>query len=106
MLAPVVSGNWWLEFPGFQNPSSPFHDKRVRQAISLTIDREAINNAECGGMGVVDGNWINNDVEYRHGVAEMATRHRQGQAVDGGRRLSQRLQCRLGNAGTELLFAW
>lgn len=63
-LAPVVSGNWWLEFPGFQNPSNPFHDKRVRQAISLAIDRDAINDAECGGMGVVDGNWINNDVEY------------------------------------------
>ena len=63
-LAPVVSGNWWLEFPGFQNPTNPFHDKRVREAISLTIDRDAINDAECGGMGVVDGNWINNDVEY------------------------------------------
>jgi peptide/nickel transport system substrate-binding protein len=63
-LAPVVSGNWWLEFPGFQNPSNPFHDKRVREAISLTVDRDAINDAECGGMGVVDGNWINDDVEY------------------------------------------
>ncbi len=63
-LAPVVSGNWWLEFPGFQNPSNPFHDKRVREAISLAVDRDAINDAECGGMGVVDGNWINNDVEY------------------------------------------
>ena len=63
-LAPVVSGNWWLEFPGFQNPASPFHDKRVRQAISLAVDRDAINDAECGGMGVVDGNWINNDVEH------------------------------------------
>jgi peptide/nickel transport system substrate-binding protein len=63
-LAPVVSGNWWLQFPGFQNPANPFHDKRVRQAISLAVDRDAINNAECGGMGVVDGNWINDDVEY------------------------------------------
>ena len=63
-LAPVVSGNWWLEFPGFQDPKSLFHDKRVRQAISLAIDRDAINQAECDGMGVVDGNWINNDVEY------------------------------------------
>jgi peptide/nickel transport system substrate-binding protein len=50
--------------PGFQDPKNPFHDKRVRQAISLTIDREAINQAECDGMGMVDGNWINDDVEY------------------------------------------
>jgi peptide/nickel transport system substrate-binding protein len=64
MLAPVVSANWWLEFPGFQDPKSPFHDKRVREAISLAIDRDAMNQAECGGMGVVDGNWINDDVEY------------------------------------------
>jgi ABC-type transport system substrate-binding protein len=64
MLAPVLSGNWWLEFPGFQDPKSPFHDKRVRQAISLAIDREAMNDAECAGLGKVDGNWINDDVEY------------------------------------------
>ena len=62
-LAPLVSGNWWLQFPGFQNPANPFHDKRVRQAVSLAINRDAINDAECGGLGVVDGNWINDDVE-------------------------------------------
>src|SRR5258708_30841604 len=64
MLAPVLSGNWWLEFPGFQDPKSPFHDKRVREAISLAVDREAINDAEVGGMGKLDGNWINDDVQY------------------------------------------
>ena len=64
MLAPVLSGSLWLEFLGFQDPKSPFHDKRVRQAISLAIDREAINEAECGGMGKISGNWINNDVQY------------------------------------------
>ncbi len=64
ILAPVVSGNWWVEFPGFQDPKNPFHDKRVREAVSLAIDREAINQAECAGLGVVDGNWINDDVQY------------------------------------------
>jgi peptide/nickel transport system substrate-binding protein len=64
MLAPVVSGNWWLAFPGFQDPKNPFHDKRVREAISLAIDRDAMNQAECAGLGRVDGNWINDDVEY------------------------------------------
>jgi peptide/nickel transport system substrate-binding protein len=64
ILAPVLSGSWWLEFPGFQDPKNPFHDKRVRQAVSLAIDRKAINDAESGGMGRVSGNWINNDVEY------------------------------------------
>jgi peptide/nickel transport system substrate-binding protein len=64
MLAPVVSGNFWLEFPGFQDPKNPFHDKRVRQAVSLAVDRDAVNDAECAGLGRVDGNWINDDVEY------------------------------------------
>ena len=64
ILAPIVSGNFWLEFPGFQDPKNPFHDKRVREAVSLAIDRDAINQAECAGLGQVDGNWINDDVEY------------------------------------------
>jgi len=64
MLAPVLSGSWWLEFPGFQNPQNPFHDKRVRQAVSLAVDRQAINEAELAGFGKISGNWINNDVQY------------------------------------------
>src|SRR5260370_41552511 len=70
MLAPVVSANFWLEFPGLQDAKSPFHDKRVRQAVSLAIDRDAINQAECNGLGQVDGNWINDDVEYGLALAK------------------------------------
>jgi len=36
----------------------------VREAVSLTVDRKAINDAESGGMGRISGNWINDDVEY------------------------------------------
>ncbi len=64
MLLPVLSGSFWLEFVGFQDPKSPFHDKRVRQAISLAIDRKVINDTESAGQGRVSGNWINNDVQY------------------------------------------
>ena len=64
MLAPVLSGSWWLEFPGFQDPKNPFRDKRVREAVSLAVDRRAMNQAEAGGLGKPTGNWINDDVQY------------------------------------------
>jgi peptide/nickel transport system substrate-binding protein len=64
MLAPVLSGSFWLELVGFQDPKSPFHDKRVRQAISLALDRAAMNDAESAGLGKISGNWINSDVQY------------------------------------------
>jgi peptide/nickel transport system substrate-binding protein len=63
-LAPVLSGSFFLEFPGFQDPKNPFHDKRVREAVSLALDRRAMNQAESGGMGRPTGNWINDDVQY------------------------------------------
>jgi peptide/nickel transport system substrate-binding protein len=64
LLLPVLSGSFWLELVGFQNPKSPFHDKRVREAISLAIDRAAINETESASKGTISGNWINNDVQY------------------------------------------
>src|SRR6266699_5966599 len=63
-LAPVLSGSFFLEFPNFQDPKNPFHDKRVREAVSLAVDRRGMNQAETAGMGKPTGNWINDDVQY------------------------------------------
>ena len=70
MLAPVLSGNCWLEFPGFQDPKNPFHDKRVRAGGQPGHrPRRRSTTPRAAGMGKVSGNWINNDVAVRAGVA-------------------------------------
>ena len=49
---------WVLFFPNWEDPDSPFHDKRVRQAVSLAINREFLIHQETQGLGVPWGNWI------------------------------------------------
>src|SRR5437762_13952940 len=66
MLAPVVSGSWWLEYLGFNDPKNPFNDKRAREAVRLTIDRKALNDAASGAVGRCRGNWINDADESGH----------------------------------------
>jgi peptide/nickel transport system substrate-binding protein len=55
---PNFTGPWWLMFPGYNEPESPFHDKRVRQAVSLAINRDFLVRQETEGVGKVWGNWI------------------------------------------------
>jgi peptide/nickel transport system substrate-binding protein len=57
-LVPVLSGPGWIETGAFDRPDSPLKDVRVRQALSLAIDRRAINDAEMAGLGALEGNWI------------------------------------------------
>ena len=52
------TSTWWLTFPGYNEPDSPFHDKRVRQAISLAINRQFLVRQETQGIGIPWGNWI------------------------------------------------
>jgi peptide/nickel transport system substrate-binding protein len=52
-----MSASTWLEMVP-DRPDSPLTDVRVRQAISLAIDRKAINDAELGGLSPIEGNWI------------------------------------------------
>jgi peptide/nickel transport system substrate-binding protein len=60
-LAPLKAGTVWLEPMSFDAPDSPMKDVKVRQAISLAIDRKAFNDAEMGGLGAMEGNWIPSD---------------------------------------------
>jgi peptide/nickel transport system substrate-binding protein len=55
---PNLTGPWWLAFPGYAEPDSPFHDKRVRQAVSLALNRRFLSLQETQSQGIPTGNWI------------------------------------------------
>jgi peptide/nickel transport system substrate-binding protein len=55
---PNFTSIWWLLFPGYNEPDSPFHDKRVRQAVSLALNRQFLVKQETQGIGKPWGNWI------------------------------------------------
>jgi peptide/nickel transport system substrate-binding protein len=58
---PNFTGPWWLMFPGYNEPESQFHDKRVRQAVSLAINRQFLVKQETQGIGIPWGNWVNQE---------------------------------------------
>src|SRR5205085_6164178 len=41
---------FWIEFPEQWDAKSPWHDKRLRQAVNLALDRKRINEAACLGF--------------------------------------------------------
>jgi len=55
---PNNSAPFWLMFPDMDDPKSPFHDVRVRKAVSLALDRQYLVDQETAGMGIPWGNFI------------------------------------------------
>src|SRR5262249_41285850 len=53
--AAVGSAPYWLYFPEQWHPNSPWHDQRVRQAVSLAIDRKTMNEALTLGHSHLTG---------------------------------------------------
>jgi peptide/nickel transport system substrate-binding protein len=49
----IIPGSFWVVFPDQWDPKSPWHDRRVRLAANLTIDRNAINQAETLGFSKI-----------------------------------------------------
>jgi peptide/nickel transport system substrate-binding protein len=59
-----TNGVFWLMFPEQWDPKSPWHDRRVRLAASLAIDRQAINEAESLGFSGPTGNIVPRHQEF------------------------------------------
>ena len=41
---------FWIEFADQWDPKSPWHDKRLRQAVNFSLDRKSTNEAACLGF--------------------------------------------------------
>ena len=65
LVAPAQSpAVFWLDLPDQWDPKSPWHDRRVRQAASHAIDRQALNQAETLGFSKPTGSLIPRALEF------------------------------------------
>ena len=64
VIAPRTFGIFWVDFPDQWDPKSPWHDQRVRQAASVAIDRQALNQAETLGFSHLTGSIIPRGLEF------------------------------------------
>jgi peptide/nickel transport system substrate-binding protein len=64
VVAPLLSGAFWLELPDQWDPKSPWHDRRVRLAASHAIDRQAVNQAETLGFSRLTGSIVPRIFQY------------------------------------------
>src|SRR6266849_5043272 len=64
-LAQVIpTATWWMEFPEQWKPKSPWHDRRVRLAANLAIDKQGINEAERLGYSRLTGSIIPSVMDF------------------------------------------
>jgi peptide/nickel transport system substrate-binding protein len=60
----VLDSVFWLDLPDQWDPKSPWHDRRVRLAANLAIDRQAISQAEYLGVARPTGSIIPRNFAY------------------------------------------
>jgi peptide/nickel transport system substrate-binding protein len=64
-LRPVVSSVMqWVAFVDQWDPKSPWHDRRMRLAVNLAIDRPAVNQAETLGHSLLTNSIIPNTFDF------------------------------------------
>jgi peptide/nickel transport system substrate-binding protein len=54
----------WLVFADQWDPSSPWHDRRVRLAATYAVDRQAVNQAETLGFSKITGSIIPTSFDF------------------------------------------
>jgi len=65
LVAPKESpAVFWIDLPDQWDPKSPWHDRRVRQAVSHAIDRDSLNQAETLGFSKPTGSLIPRALEF------------------------------------------
>jgi peptide/nickel transport system substrate-binding protein len=64
LAAPLLYGIYWLDFLEQWDQKSPWHDRRVRLAASLAIDRKGINQAEMLGLGKEAGSFVPPEFDF------------------------------------------
>ena len=62
----------WLVFAEQWDPKSPWHDRRVRLAANLAIDRQAINQAETLGFSRITGSIIPHELRVLLAAAALS----------------------------------
>jgi len=65
LVAPKESqGTFWLDLPDQWDPKSPWHDKRVRLAANLALDRKTLNEAATLGLSKVSGSIVPSSLDF------------------------------------------
>jgi peptide/nickel transport system substrate-binding protein len=60
----IPPATWYVEFPEQWNAKSPWHDRRVRLAANLAIDKQGLNEAERLGYSRLTGSIIPSTMDY------------------------------------------
>ncbi len=60
----VINSPFWIYFADQWDLKSPWHDARVRKAVTLALDREGINQAITLGHSLLTGSIVPKDYEF------------------------------------------
>ena len=64
LVKTIPPAAWYVDFPEQWSPKSPWHDRRVRLAANLAIDKGAINDAERMGQSRLTGSIIPSTMDF------------------------------------------